>query len=435
MGKYFGTDGIRGVAFEKLNSELAFRVGQAIGHVLKPKTVVIGMDTRLSSPMLGYSIANGLMALGVNIKFANVVSTPMIAHYSKLHQIIGIMITASHNPFMDNGIKVFHHGYKTTEDIESLLEDFIDYGVLSYQSFGSLEISDDIKNEYLKIYEKLDLKPLSLNIGFDSANGANYMIAREIFDRINPQSIQIANKPNGTNINLNCGSTHLESILQLVKEKKLDIAFSFDGDGDRIILIDGDLRVYDGDLIIYMISRYLKDKNLLNKNKVVLTKMSNPGILKALKEHHIDYVLTDVGDKYVFHELYTNNYTIGGESSGHIILTHLLHTGDGLLVAIYLLKILEEMKISLHELIKDVWMFPLKLTNIKGIDKTILKRGPIIEVIEEVKQRLGENSLLLVRPSGTESLIRITISHEDESLVNDMTTYLVDSIHEEAKKL
>jgi len=434
MGKYFGTDGIRGIAFEKLDSELAYRVGQAIGHILKPDVVVIGMDTRESSPMLAYSIANGLLACGVHVKLAGVVSTPMIAHYSKTHQIIGVMITASHNPFMDNGIKVFNKGYKTTEDVEALLEDFMDHGTLTYSTFGKLSLTDEVKKLYLKIYDEMNLKPSPLKIGFDSAHGANYQIAREIFDQINPTSIQIANTPNGKNINLDCGSTHLESILKLVHDKKLDIAFSFDGDGDRIILIDDQGVIYDGDLIIHMIATYLKKRNLLNKNTVVLTKMSNPGILKALKEEGIDYVLTDVGDKYVFHELYTNNYTIGGESSGHIILTHLLHTGDGLLVAIYLLKILEELGLSLRELARKVKMYPLKLTNIKGIEKSILKHEVIIKAIDEVKKKLGDNALLLVRPSGTESLIRITISHEDEKMVDEMTQYLVNTITMEGKR-
>ena len=434
MGKYFGTDGIRGIAFEKLDSELAYRVGQSIGHVLKPDVVVIGMDTRESSPMLAYSIANGLLSCGVHVKLAGVVSTPMIAHYSKTHQIIGVMITASHNPFMDNGIKVFNKGYKTTEDVEALLEDFMDHGILTYSAFGKLSLTDEVKKLYLKIYDEMNLKPSPLKIGFDSANGANYQIAREIFDRINPQSIQIANTPSGKNINLDCGSTHLESILNLVHAEKLDIAFSFDGDGDRIILIDDQGVIYDGDLIIYMIAAYLKKRKLLNKNTVVLTKMSNPGILKALKEEGIDYILTDVGDKYVFHELYTNNYTIGGESSGHIILTHLLHTGDGLLVAIYLLKILEELGLSLRELAKKVKMYPLKLTNIKGVEKSILKHEAIIKAIDEAKKKLGDHALLLVRPSGTESLIRITISHEDEKMVDEMTQYLVNTITMEGKR-
>ncbi len=435
MRKYFGTDGIRGIAFEKLDSELSFKLGQAIARVFKPKQVVIGMDTRESSPMLAYSIANGLMALGVDVLLAGVVSTPMIAHYSKIKSIIGIMITASHNPYTDNGIKVFNKGYKTLNEEELELEAFIDSGKLDFTSFGKPILSEDIHDEYIKIYHPLDLKPSHLKIGFDSANGANYLISREIFDIFNPSSIQISNQPDGNNINLKCGSTHLEAIQELVKEKSLDIGFSFDGDGDRIMVVDHNQDVYDGDFIIYMISTYLKKKNLLNKNTVVLTKMSNPGILKALKDKDISYVLTDVGDKYVFHELYTHDYTIGGESSGHVILTHLLHTGDGLLVAIYILKILEELHVSLEELVKDVQLYPFKLTNIKGVSKSVLELDSVQSRITSIKERLGENSLLLVRASGTESLIRVTISSKDETLVDTLTNEIVSLIQKEGNRL
>lgn len=433
MGRYFGTDGIRGVALETLNAELAFRLGQAIGQVMKPQEVVIGMDTRASSLMLGYSLANGLMSLGIDVLFAGVVSTPMVAHYSKIKSIVGVMITASHNPYTDNGIKVFNLGYKTTEAVEEDLETFIDFGTIIYKPFGKLLITDDVHQAYLKIYDTMNLKPSNLKIGYDSANGANYLLSKEIFNKINPNAIQISNIPDGQNINRNCGSTHLEPIIQLIKDEKLDIAFSFDGDGDRIILLDDQARVYDGDLIIYMIGTYLKKKGLLSQNKVVLTKMSNPGILKALEDQGISYVLTDVGDKYVFHELYTNGYTVGGESSGHVILTHLLHTGDGLLVAIYLLKILEEIGKSLKELIQDVQIYPLKLTNIKGIDKSILKKPSVIEKIESIRQRLGKNALLLVRASGTENLIRVTISCEDQALVDSLSLELSTYIKTEGE--
>jgi phosphoglucosamine mutase len=435
MGKYFGTDGIRGVAFDTLTSDLAFRVGQAIAHVYHPQEVVIGMDTRESSPMLAYSIANGLMANGIEVIFAGVVSTPMVAYYSKLKSIIGIMITASHNPFMDNGIKVFNKGYKTVEADETKLEDFIDHGTVTYQPFGKLIMSQDIHDEYIKIYDGLNLRPSKLKIGYDSANGANYLIAKEIFNRVNTEATQISAAPNGKNINLNCGSTHLDPIIELIRKKNLDIAFSFDGDGDRIILLDSRGRVYDGDLIIYMIAKYLKSKYLLNKDTVVLTKMSNPGILKALDDKGIKYVLTDVGDKYVFHELYTNGYTIGGESSGHVILTHLIHTGDGLLVALYLLKILEEKSSTLDELASGVTLYPLKLTNIKGINKEVLKKQAVIDKIKTIQDKLGSHALLLVRASGTESLIRVTISHKDSSLVEQLTNELVTFIQKEGQNL
>lgn len=435
MGKYFGTDGIRGVSFEKLNSELAFRVGQGLVHTFKPSQVVIGMDTRESSPMLAYSIANGILSLGVDVLFAGVVSTPMVSHYSKLKNIIGVMITASHNPFMDNGIKVFNKGYKSADADELMIEEFIDHGEVTYQSFGKLSLSNDIHDEYIKIYEKMDLKPTNKRIGFDSANGANYLISKEIFDTISPNSVQINNRPNGKNINLDCGSTHMYAILDLIREHHLDFGFSFDGDGDRIMVADHNLRIYDGDLIIYMIATYLKRKNLLNKNTVVLTKMSNPGILKALSDQNISYKLTDVGDKYVFHELYTNDYTIGGESSGHVILTHLLHTGDGLLVGIYLLKILEELNTTLANLVGDVELYPFKLTNIKGIHKSVLSLPQVQSKISSIQDRLGSHSLLLVRASGTEALIRVTISSKDEALVESLTEELVSYIQMEGKNL
>jgi phosphoglucosamine mutase len=435
MGKYFGTDGIRGVSFEKLNSELAFRVGQGIVHTFKPKQVVIGMDTRESSPMLAYSIANGILSLGVDVLMAGVVSTPMVSHYSKIKNIIGVMITASHNPFMDNGIKVFNKGYKSNDPDELQIEEFIDHGEITYKEFGKLTLSNDIHDEYIKIYENMNLKPTYKKIGFDSANGANYIISREIFNHLNPKSIQIGNHPNGKNINLNCGSTHMESLLALIKKEKLDIGLSFDGDGDRIMVADHKQTIYDGDLIIYMIATYLKKKNLLNKNTVVLTKMSNPGILKALSDQDISYTLTDVGDKYVFHELYTNEYTIGGESSGHVILTHLLHTGDGLLVGIYLLKILEELNTSLSELVKDVELYPFRLTNIKEINKKVLELDSVKLKIKSIQERLGNHSLLLVRASGTEALIRVTISSKDESKVESLSSELVSYIQMEGQNL
>ncbi len=435
MGKYFGTDGIRGVAFEKLNSELAFKVGQGLVHTFHPKTVIIGMDTRKSSPMLAYSIAKGLLAMGIDVLFAGVVSTPMIAYYSKLKAIIGIMITASHNPYMDNGIKVFNKGYKTIEKNELVIESFIDSGELTFETFGKFTLFEDLKDEYMKIYDNMDFQSKTFKVGFDSANGANYLISRYVFDRIYPSAIQISNNPDGENINTNCGSTHIKAIQSLVKDKNLDIGFSFDGDGDRIIVIDHNQKIYDGDQIIYLIAKYLKKKDLLHKNTVVLTKMSNPGILKALKDQNISYVLTDVGDKHVFHELYSHDYTIGGESSGHVILTHLLHSGDGLLVAIYILKILEELNTTLEKLTSEVELYPYKLTNIKGIDKKVLKLDSIQSLISSIKERLGENSLLLVRASGTESLIRVTISSKDESLVDSLTQELVSIISKEGKSL
>ncbi|HBG33195.1 MAG: hypothetical protein A2084_02045 [Tenericutes bacterium GWC2_39_45] len=435
MGKYFGTDGIRGVAFEKLNAELAFRVGQAISNVLKSSTVVIGMDTRESSPMLAYSIANGILSSGYDVLFAGVVSTPMIAHYSKKNSLVGVMITASHNPFMDNGIKIFNKGFKMLDEDELMIEDFIDHGNPLIKTFGKITLSDDVKKEYLNIYNQFDLKPTSLKIGFDSANGATYQISREIIDKLNPASIQINGQPDGRNVNVDSGSTHPEAIINLVKSKKLDIGFSFDGDGDRILVVDSQGTPYDGDMLIYIIGTYLKKTNKLNHDTVVLTKMSNPGILKALSDQKIKYSLTDVGDKYVADEMLTKGYTIGGESSGHIILSHLLHSGDGLLVAIYLLHILYELNKKLPELIKSVVLYPIKTINIKNINKAVLKKDSVISKVTETKVKLGPNSLLLVRPSGTEPLVRVTISSKDPVLMNELANQLVLFIQKEGETL
>ncbi len=429
--KYFGTDGVRGIAYEKLNPTFAFKLGQGIYHAFKPQEVVIGMDTRESSSMLSFAIANGLMALGVNILYAGVVSTPMLAYYARSKDLIGIMITASHNPYTDNGIKVFNKGYKTHEEDELKIESFIDEGVISYQTFGKMIKTDDVTQLYLNLYDSLDLPHFHLRVGYDCANGANYQIAQTIMNRYVDHSIQIHGNPDGLNINLNCGSTHLDAIKELVKEQKLEIGFSFDGDGDRIMVVDQNQKVYDGDLLIYVISKYLKYKNLLNQNKVVLTKMSNPGLLKALSDHGISAHLTDVGDKYVYQALSEQSLSIGGESSGHIIIPYLLHTGDGLLVALFLLKVLHEMNQSLEELTQDLTLFPFKLTNIKGIHKSVLNLPAVQEEINRAKMELSKHSLCLIRPSGTEDLIRITISDESEETVLKVTQRLVDIISKE----
>jgi phosphoglucosamine mutase len=432
MGKYFGTDGVRGVAGEVLTASLAYKIGLSIKHVLKENKVVIGKDTRASSDMLAFNLAAGALASGVDVYMAGVVSTPMIANISKEENMIGVMVTASHNPFHDNGIKLFNKGYKMLEKDDLKIEAFIDGETPSFgQTFGRfIDYSQFVKASYLKLYEGFEHQTLHLSVGYDSANGANYQIAKEVLEPLCDESYQINADPNGMNINLNAGSTHLEAIKALVKEKALDIGFSFDGDGDRCLVVDHALNVYDGDMIIYALARYLKDLGKLNKNTVVLTKMSNPGILKAFKALGIKTVLTDVGDKYVTSEILKNNYTIGGENSGHIILNHLLHTGDGLLVAVTLLNLLQTLKLPLHKLFEDVTMYPQKMVNIKNVNKTVLDHDLVKKAIKEADKVLGQNRLLLVRASGTEPLIRVTISHEDETLLDSVMDKLVSTIKE-----
>lgn len=424
MGKYFGTDGIRGKAFNQLNTTLAFRLGQGLKKAIGLNEVVIGYDTRESSPALAHIIAAGAMTQGVKVIFSGVCSTPMIAYYSKRKQITGVMITASHNPYTDNGIKVFNKGYKTTNEEEMIIESFIDNPHLSIDDFSSFELSNDIKFEYIKLYDQFKIDNLGLKIAYDSANGANYKIAHDVFNQFEMDSYQIGNKPDGLNINRGCGSTHIDHLQAYLNDHDLDFGFSFDGDGDRLIVCDKD-RIYDGDQIIFVIANYLKQKGLLAHNHAVLTKMSNPGILKAFEKNGIDVSLTDVGDKYVSLELTTNDYIIGGENSGHIILRHLLHTGDGLLAAIYLLHIMSETKKDMKTLTEDISLYPYQTTNIKDIDKTVINKKEVQSYLLDIKKRLGKNSLLLVRASGTEPLLRVTISYEDEEVVKKISSEIV----------
>ncbi|MCD4827139.1 MAG: hypothetical protein K8Q99_05105 [Acholeplasmataceae bacterium] len=427
MGKYFGTDGIRGKAFEMLDAKLAYKLGQGLKQAINIKEVIIGYDTRQSSPMLAHMLAAGALSEGLNVSFAGVCSTPMVAYYSKEKSIIGVMVTASHNPYTDNGIKVFNKGFKTTEDEEAIIESFIDQPRLEIKPFGDFKLASDFESTYLKLYDQFKIGQTNLKVAYDSANGANYQIANHLFNKYVPNAIQIGNNPDGLNINKGCGSTYMDHIFQYVKENNLDIGFSFDGDGDRLLVCDQD-KIYDGDEIIYIISSYLKKHQLLKHNHVVLTKMSNPGILKALKQNDIDVSLTDVGDKYVSLELTTNDYIIGGENSGHIIMRHLLHTGDGLLVAIYLLSIMAEEKKTLAELTADLKLYPYLLVNIKDVDKSILKTDEMKLFLKEIKDSLGSDSLLLVRPSGTENLIRVTVSHKSDEMMNQTINQIVNKI-------
>jgi phosphoglucosamine mutase len=429
MGKYFGTDGIRNQS-SYFTNEFISKVGLGIAKTFKPKHVILAGDTRESSPRMIYDMSQSFLSEGINVLDASVVSTPMLAHYSKIKKITGVMMTASHNPYTDNGIKVFNKGYKLTKEQENSIETYInDENINIKIKHQPIDLCQDIEDEYMKVIRSMNLPKTLLKIGFDSANGANYQISRQVFDLMNPSSIQINNTPDGYNINKECGSTHPEAIINLVKKHNLDIGFSFDGDGDRIFVVDKDLRVYDGDMIIYIIGSYLKEKGLLSKDTVVLTKMSNPGILESFQKKHINYVLTDVGDKYVSEAITTHGYTIGGESSGHIILSHLTHTGDGLLVAAYLVKILTEKQTTLSELINDVNIYPLQTVNIKSsYAKVIVKHDKIIQKISEIKEKLGNPSLLLVRPSGTEPLLRITMSCKDETLLNKYINELKEAI-------
>jgi phosphoglucosamine mutase len=435
MGKYFGTDGIRGEFNDLLTEELAIKVGKSLKNALQTNRLVIGMDTRESGDILLQAVIKGARSVGIDCMNAGIVSTPLISNYSRLKNVTGVMITASHNPYMDNGIKVFHNGNKLSLAQELKIENVIDgEEVTSADSLGELYSGEDVLDAYLDLIDSLDLYQTDLKVGYDSANGANYLISQGIFKELVEHSIQIGNEPTGKNINKEVGSTHLEAIKKLVKDNQLDIGFSFDGDGDRVLVVDHDTTEIDGDMIIYIIACYLKDLGLLKKDTVVLTKMSNLGIIKALKQKGIKTVLTDVGDKYVLEVINQNGYSIGGENSGHIILRDYINTGDGLLVALFLLKILTDTKQSLKELTKDIHMWPQDLVNIRTKNKEVLNASSVQAVINQVKEELKENGKVLVRASGTEPLIRVTLSCETQEQLDIYMNNILTSINKELEK-
>lgn len=430
MAKYFGTDGIRGRVPVEVNSSIAFKVGQALKSSLGTTRLVVGMDTRESSSELLYSVISGARSVGIDVMNAGVVSTPLISLFSKEKNVDGVMITASHNPYTDNGIKVFHNGNKLSHEQELMIEDYIDNNdKFTVGSLGELYDGEDVFDLYLDLIESLDIYSTDLKVGIDSANGANYLISKGIYQELTDAFYQVGNQPDGKNINAGVGSTHLESILTLVKEEKLDIGFSYDGDGDRVLAIDHEGNIVDGDKLIYVIACYLKELGLLKKDTVVLTKMSNLGIIKAFEEKGIKVVLTDVGDKYVLEEINKNGHSIGGENSGHIILRDYINTGDGLLVSLIVLKILTDKQTSLKALTSDIHMWPQELVNIRTYNKELLQDERVIAVIENVKETLKENGKVLVRASGTEPLIRVTLSCETQEELDLHMKNIVDMIN------
>lgn len=412
--KYFGTDGIRGTALETLTLELAYKLGQAIVHQFGINKVLIGYDTRKSSPALAHALANGVLSQGADVLFAEEVSTPMVSYYSKTNELWAFMVTASHNPYTDNGIKVFNKGFKTVEQEEMLLEEMIDHDFLKVKAYGSFSFVD-ISQSYLKLYD--NFSKTAYKVAFDAANGATFQIAPRVWNMLSQQHSGFFINPDGYNINKDCGSTHADVLYKIVKDQKYDLGFSYDGDGDRLIVCDQN-RIYDGDVLIYAYAKYLKKKGLLKQNKVVLTVMSNPGIIKAFKALGIEVIQTPVGDKYVVEQIYQNDLSIGGENSGHIILNHLLHTGDGLFASAYLVHLLTEEKTTLSKYVEEVSLYPFILENLKNVDKTILKDESFNIELRKIQDSVI-NGLVLVRASGTENLIRITVSHQDQQLVEE----------------
>lgn len=422
MSKYFGTDGVRGVANSELTPELAFRVGRFGGYVLtkdmeRPK-VLIGRDTRVSGHMLEGALVAGLLSIGAEVMRLGVISTPGVAYLTKATGAqAGVMISASHNPVQDNGIKFFgSDGFKLSdeqeEEIEALLNSTED--TLPRPTGADLgQVNDYFEGgqkylQYLK--QSVDEDFSDIHVALDCAHGATSSLAAHLFADLEAEISTMGASPNGTNINDGVGSTHPEVLAEFVKEKGADVGLAFDGDGDRLIAVDEKGQIVDGDQIMYICAKYLNEQGMLNEGTVVSTVMSNLGFYKALDEHSVKSVKTAVGDRYVVEEMKKNGYNLGGEQSGHIIFLDYISTGDGMLSAIQLVNIMKVTKKSLSELASEMKKFPQILQNVRVTDKhNVTSNEKVKNIIEEVEKEMGDNGRVLVRPSGTEPLVRVMV--------------------------
>ncbi|GGA78713.1 phosphoglucosamine mutase [Ornithinibacillus halotolerans] len=442
MGKYFGTDGVRGIANKELTPELAFKLGRFGGYVLTKETtkprVLIGRDTRISGHMLEGALVAGLLSIGAEVMRLGVISTPGVAYLTKATSAqAGIMISASHNPVEDNGIKFFGpDGFKLLdeqeEEIEKLLdgEDNLprpvggDVGVVSdYFEAGQKYLS------FLK--ESIDNDFDGIRIALDCAHGATSSLATHLFADLEADIYTIGASPDGLNINEGVGSTHPETLRSFVLEKGADIGLAFDGDGDRLIAIDEKGNIVDGDQIMYICGKFMNEKGFLRQNTIVSTVMSNIGFYKALDEHGMSSVKTAVGDRYVMEEMRKSGYNLGGEQSGHIIFLDYSTTGDGMLSAIQLVNVMKETGKPLSELANEMTIYPQVLKNVRVTDKErALNDAAIKAEITKVEEALGSNGRVLVRPSGTEPLVRVMVEAPTKEECETYTDQIVQVIED-----
>ena len=421
MGKYFGTDGFRGVANVKLTVEHAYKVGLYVGwyfgaHAGKKAKIVIGKDTRLSSYMFEYSLVAGLTASGADAYLLHVTPTPSVSYLVRSDDFdCGIMISASHNPFYDNGIKLINaDGNKMEASVEALIENYIDglgpdIPFATGENIGRTVDYASGRNRYIGHLISLATRSFKdKRIGLDLANGSATTVAKGVFDALGAKTYVISNEPNGTNINTGCGSTHIEGLQKFVVENNLDVGFAYDGDADRCLAVDEKGNVVDGDQIMYLCASYMKERGELNGNTVVTTIMSNFGLYKALDKLGISYEKTKVGDKYVSENMAANDFSIGGENSGHIIFRKHAVTGDGVLTSLKIMEVMLEKKMKLSDLASPMRIYPQVLKNVKVTDKAAtLADEDVKRAIAESSDRLGNGGRNLVRESGTEPVIRI----------------------------
>ena len=454
MRKYFGTDGIRRIANTDLTPELVYKVAKGGAYVLSKHTdkaplILIGKDTRLSGSLIESAMTAGFLSYGANVVHLGVLPTPTVAYLTrKLNADASVVISASHNSYEYNGIKFFSNkGMKLDDSIEEEIEDAMDSTEINSlravgDKIGTDKYLEDLKEEYIDFLLENFGSQIKENIrdnfevGIDVANGATYQVADEIFTKLGIKHRIINNEPDGININKDCGSTHLEKISEFVKKNKLSLGIAYDGDGDRCLIVDENGKTLDGDIILAIFSKYLKNKGKLKKDTLVATVMSNIGLKKYATQNEINLVQTKVGDRYVLEEMLKNGYNLGGEQSGHIILLDYNPTGDGIQTSLMLINILLESKCALSELYKNIKIYPQVLVNAKvnNNKKELYKDDKDIKLaIEKLEKEFENNGRVLIRPSGTESLIRVMIEGENQEYISKKAEELAKLIENKLK--
>lgn len=444
MGRYFGTDGFRGEANVTLNVEHAYKVGRYLGWYLGQNhkaRVVIGKDTRRSSYMFEYSLAAGLTASGADAYLLHVTTTPSVSYVVRTEGFdCGIMISASHNPFYDNGIKLINgSGMKMEAGVEAEIEDYID-GIIPEIPFAVREnIGKTVdfsagRNRYIGYLISIATRSFKdKTVALDCSNGSASAIAKNVFDALGAKTLVINNEPDGTNINTDCGSTHIHVLAEFVRNHKVDAGFAYDGDADRCIAVDENGNVVDGDGIMYVCGTYMKECGQLSNNTVVTTVMSNIGLYRAFEEKGIATEQTDVGDKYVCENMMKNGHCLGGEQSGHIIFSKHAATGDGILTSLKLMEAMIEKKQTLGSLTKELKIYPQLLINVKVTDKNeAMKDTEVLAAAQEVSRKLEGNGRILLRPSGTENLVRVMVEAETDEICREMAESVVEKLNKYA---
>lgn len=438
MGRLFGTDGARGIAGSELTADLAMKIGASAAYILgenKKIKVIVGMDTRYSGDMLACAVNAGLLSMGADVIFVGVVPTPAVSFLvTHLKADMGVMISASHNPAKYNGIKLFNNkGYKLADEIEEKIEHYIlDEKLPESTNIGRYERDENLKNKYINFLYTLANDYNGLKVVVDCANGSASATAPTLFEKLNVNAKIIFDNPDGVNINDNCGSTHLDALISKVKEVQADLGIAYDGDADRCLLVTNDGDVIDGDYVLAICGKYLKEKGRLNNNAIVGTVMSNLGLRKFCESENINFVATKVGDRYVLEEMLNKDYVIGGEQSGHVIFKEYANTGDGELTSLMVLNILSEKKCKLSELLSVMDKYPQVLVNVNVTKEGKTSFGEDAEInvlIKKYEEELNGDGRILIRASGTENLIRVMIEGKNTEEISRMANDIADLIN------